>query len=291
MSFVDTAVAAASDAARRAGLGDQRPELIRLGERGVLRMDGGRVIARVARGLDRMEEARREVAVARWLFSQGVGVNEPLAGDQPMVAAGTVVSLWHAVDGEWTRPADLAALLRCLHALTPPDGLSLPELDPFSRVDERIAAAREITEAERDRLHSVADHLRGELARLVYVLPRSMIHGDANIGNVLKTTTGDLVLFDLDGVCWGPPEWDLAITAVYRDLGWHSDEEYAEFCEIYGFDVTDLPGYQALRAVRELRMTCWLSQKAADEEKIAAEVRQRIADLVDPDAPRRWHPY
>jgi aminoglycoside phosphotransferase (APT) family kinase protein len=116
---------------------------------------------------------------------------------------------------------------------------------------------------------------------------RHPLHGDANIGNVLRSSEGQTVLFDLQGVCWGPPEWDLAITAVYRDLGWHTDAEYADFCEAYGFDVRWLPGYAVLRAARELQMTCWLTQKAGDEERIAAEVSRRIADPTEPERPRR----
>jgi Ser/Thr protein kinase RdoA (MazF antagonist) len=290
-SFADTAIAATQEAARRAGVSDRGLELVRVGERAVLRLAGGRVIARVARGLDRFDSARMEVEVARWLAAEGVPVALPLEGQQPQVAAGAVVSLWHAVDGDWTVPAELARVLRRLHGLVPPEGLVLPELDPFERLDEQIDSATGISVAERLTLRSLTDALRSELQGVEYVLRRAVIHGDANIGNLLVTSAGEAVLFDLEGMCWGPPEWDLAITAVYRDLGWHTSAEYADFCEVYGFDVTQLPGYPVLRAVRELRMTCWLSQKAGDDEKIAAEVSQRIADLTDPERPRHWHPY
>jgi Ser/Thr protein kinase RdoA (MazF antagonist) len=289
-SFADVALAAAVEAAAQAGIMGGDAELVRVGERAVLRMDGGRVIARVARGMDRLAESRREVDVARWLAAEKVPVTEPLAVEQPYAVGRTVVSLWHAVDGEWTVPVELARLLRRMHGLKPPPGLVVPQLDPFARVDERIEAAP-ISLPERTVLRELAARLRAELPDVGYVLGRSVIHGDANIGNVLKTPSGEAVLFDLDGVCWGPPEWDLAITAVYRDLGWHTDAEYAEFCAVYGFDVAAWPGYPVLRAVRELRMTCWLSQKAADEDEIAMEVRRRIADLADPARPRRWRPY
>lgn len=290
-SIAEVAVEAAREAARRAGIEAGDVELIRVGERAVLRLDGGRVIARVARGLSRLDAARLEVQVARWLASEGLSVARPLEGEQPQVAAGTVVSLWHAVEGDWTVPADLARLLRHLHSLTPPKGLDLPGMDPLDRADERIEAAPSLSATERSVLRNLAQRLRRELPAVGYVLPRSVIHRDANVGNVLKTSSGDLVLFDLEGVCWGQPEWDLVITAVYRDLGWHSDAEYGEFCRVYGFDVTELAGYQTLRAAQELRMTCWLSQKGADDAEIAAELRRRIADLEASERPRRWRPY
>lgn len=290
-SFAEIAVEASREAARRAGLCLEVPELVRVGDRAVLRLDGGRVIARVGRSLDLLEAAEREVDVARWLDAAGISVTRPLEGDQPQVVACLPVSLWHAVEGEWTVPAELAVLLRHLHALTPPPELALPELDPFEHVYERIEAAPAISVSERLTLRSVADRVREELRGVEYVLGRSVLHGDANIGNVLKTPDGEAVLFDLGGVCWGPPEWDLAITAVYRDLDWHTAAEYEAFCRVYGFDVAAWPGYPALRAVKELRMTCWLSQKAGDEEKVAEEVRLRIDDLAEPGRPRRWHPY
>ncbi|WP_220499001.1 phosphotransferase family protein [Microbispora sp. H10949] len=289
--FADIALEAAREAAQRAGVGDQNPETVRIGDRAVLRLAEGRIIARVARSLDRLDSSRREVEVARWLTAEGLTVTRPLEGEQPCIAAGTVVSLWYAVEGDWTVPADLAVVLRRLHALRPPPDLTLPELEPFERLGQQMESAPALTAADRLTLRTLMRTLREELADVVYELPRAVIHGDANIGNVLKTSSGEVVLFDLEGLCWGPPEWDLAITAVYRDLGWHTDAEYERFCEVYGFDVTRLPRYQVLRAVRELRMTCWLAQKAGDSEEIAAEVRRRIADLREPDRPRHWHPY
>jgi Ser/Thr protein kinase RdoA (MazF antagonist) len=289
--FTETAMEAAREAARRFGVPHQDLELVRIGDRAVLRMNGGRVIARVARDADLLEASRREVQGARWLSAEGILVTLPLDGEQPVMVDGSPVSLWQAVEGEWTVPADLAALLRRLHALAPPSCPRLPELDPFEHVQERIESAVGLSRSERTALRSLADRLRGELAQVEYVLPRAVLHGDANIGNVLRTADGEVVLFDLGGMCLGPPEWDLAITAVYRDLGWHTDAEYAAFCEVYGFDVSSMPGYSVLRAIRELRMTCWLSQKAGEDQQVTEEVHRRIADLIEPDRPRHWHPY
>ncbi len=267
----------------------QEPELIRAGERAVFRLGNGRVIARVERSAERREEADREVRAARWLADQGIPVSEPLLGDQPVLAEDTAVTFWEAVDGQWTVPKELAVLLRALHHLTPPPTLHLPELDPFDRIGERIDTAR-LSEPQRDTLRRVHRDLAHHVDPVEPVLGRHVIHGDANIGNVLATEHGT-VLFDLDGICWGPPEWDLVLTALYRDLGWHTDAEYADFCTAYGFDVTAWNGYPLYKAVRELRMTTWLAQKTGESPEIDTEIEQRITDLADPERPRSWRPY
>ena len=290
--FGDLAMVAARSVAARAGLaGAGDPVLVRLGTRAVFRLDGGRVLARVARDGGRADAARREVEVARWLRGQGLPADEPLGGDQPYRVCGTVVTLWRAVDGDWTTPADLAGVLKRLHALPLPVVPELPVVDLFAQSAQRIDAADALSGDERSTLRGRLEALRPQAAAVRPVLPHSVIHGDASVGNLLKTVSGELVLFDLEGVGLGMPEWDLTITAVYRGLGWHSREEYAGFCDVYGFDVTGLDGYPVLKAVQELRMTCWLAAKAGDDPKIAAEVRQRMADLADPSRPRSWKPY
>ncbi len=266
------------------------PELIRMGERAVFRLHEGVVIARVERSAARWVEADREVRAARWLAEQGLPVSCPLLGEQPVLAEGTVVTLWEGVQGEWTVPRELAGLLHTLHSLTPPLTLKLPDLDPFDRVTERIDTALGLSPTQRDQLREVHRDLAARLPTTKPVLGTHVIHGDANIGNILATPHG-VVLFDLDGICWGPPEWDLVLTALYRDLGWHSEAEYADFCEAYGFDVTAWEGYPLYKQIRELRMTTWIAQKGRENPEIDAEIDRRISDLADPRRPREWNPY
>ena len=265
-------------------------ELIRMGERAVFRLCEGAVIARVERSAARWAEADREVRAARWLTERGLPVNRPLPGEQPVLAEDTAVTLWEGIQGEWTVPRELAGLLHTLHGLTPPPTLDLPELDPFDRVAERIDIAPGLNPTQRDRLREAHRDLATRLPATKPVLGTHVIHGDANIGNVLATPNG-VVLFDLDGICWGPPEWDLVLTALYRDLGWHSEAEYTDFCEAYGFDVTAWEGYPLYKQIRELRMTTWLAQKRGESPEIDAEIDRRVNDLADTRRPREWHPY
>jgi hypothetical protein len=61
-----------------------------------------------------------------------------------------------------------------------------------------------------------------------------------------------------------------------------------EFVEIYGYDVTESPSWPILRRVRELRMTAWLAQKAAESPQIADELVHRAQCLQDESLPRKW---
>lgn len=196
------------------------PELVRLGERAVFRLPVG-VVARVARPTGRAAAAK-EVAVARWLRSEGMDVDEPLPVEQPRIATGLAVTFWRAIDGDWTIPEDLAGVLRELHRMGSPADPALGVLDPFAGLPSRVEAAALFTKYEEAWLTGRIASLRRRVAQLEFSLLPAVIHGDANIGNILKTAECRLVLLDLGGVCVGQPEWDLAITAVYRELGWHT---------------------------------------------------------------------
>ena len=125
------------------------------------------------------------------------------------------------------------------------------------------------------------------------MLPAGPVHGDANIGNIIRRQAdGVAVLIDLDGFASGPREWDLVLTAMYFErFGWHTVQEYQEFVTGYGFDVMNWPGYPVPRAVRELIMVAWLAQNARQSPQIAAEVGKRIADLRAGDRRRDWAPF
>ena len=264
---------------------------VRIGERGVFRR--GDVVAKVARSRSRFPHAKREVLVARWLGASGVPVERPLASEQPDERVALPVTFWHAVDGDWTTPDRLAEVLQVMHKLTPPDDLDLPGLNPFPRMRQRLDGTASLDASQRTQLEALVDRFEPLLpvALAASHRPNVVLHGDANIGNILVQANGDLAMLDLEGVCVGASAWDLMITAVYRDLGWHTDADYAAFCDAIGCDVTQDPAWPTLKAVQELRMTCWLAQKAASDPLVAQEFAGRVADLGDPQRPRRWHPY
>jgi hypothetical protein len=268
----------------RAGLDTSRAELETRGEIAVYTLRGLWAEARVMRTTDCLPGVITEVAVAKWLESAGFPAVR-LAGpsDQPIVAAGRVVTFWAAEFAEGARYgtlADLGSLLRRLHDLDPPSSLVLPELQPFAGAEARISSAR-LPQDDREFLLGRLDDLRDRYAQLEFVLPPGPVHGNPSVDSVLPLLwDGSAVLVGLDGFATGPREWDLVLTATYYErFGWHTDDEYAEFAADYGFDVTSWPGYIVLRNVRELILLTWLAQNSWHMPEIQAEVRGRIADL------------
>lgn len=277
-----------------AGLDVVGARMLRLGEHAMFRL-AAPIVVRIARSVAREQDARKEVSIARWLEDVDYPAVRVLAIEQPLLIDGRVVTFWHALsdDGaDYGTTAEVAALLARLHRLILPAGLRLPELRPFGRAAGRIDGALWLNEADRDFLHVRQEQLGQLYQQLTFVLPRAVIHGDASVGNVIRDASGQPVLIDLDGFAIGPTEWDLVLTAMYYDsFGWHTEAEYEQFVHVYGFDVMTWSGYPVLRDIREFLMVTWLSQKGANDESAAAEVRKRIASLQSGDSRRDWRPF
>ncbi|MGJ6962531.1 phosphotransferase enzyme family protein [Streptosporangium sp. G11] len=268
-------------------------ELIRLGENAVYRLTQP-VIVRIARTVAYEQDVRKEVAVSRWLADEGFPAVRALPLDQPVIVDGRLATFWESVSEreEYGTPAEVAELLTQLHALEVPCSVQLGRLEPFARAERRITSNRWFTQKDEAFLHERLAGLRAAYAGLEFTLPQGAIHGDASVGNVIHDRAGRPVLIDLDSFTAGPREWDLVLTAIYYErFGWHTDEEYARFCEIYGFDVMTWHGYPVLRDVREFLMVTWLSQKAPDDERAAAEVQKRIQALRTGASRHDWEPY
>ncbi|MGL5862970.1 MAG: phosphotransferase enzyme family protein [Phycicoccus sp.] len=291
--FDDKAAHQALDlACRRARVGSTGAQLVRLGENAVFTIDTD-IVARVARPHADVAELRRLVHVARWLHEEQVPAVRTLDVDQPVQAGASVVTFWRSlgVDPQYGSAHDLAVLLRQLHHLTPPHELGVPTLQPFERAERRLGVVP-ISDEDRAFLRDRLDDLRGRYAAVDFALPAGVIHGDASVGNVLLDEDGTPTMIDLDSVAIGPREWDLVLTAVfYERFGWHTDVEYADFVETYGYDVMAWPGYQVLADIRELIMVTWIAQRADESDKLADEVARRIHDLRTNGSRRGWHPY
>jgi hypothetical protein len=259
--------------------------LVRRGEIAVYELRPLWVIARIVAGAGHLPAAQAEVAVARWLESAGFP-SARLAGpaDQPVVAAGRVVTFWAQVSEGQSHGslAELAWLLRRLHDLDPPSSLALPGLRPFAGAESRITRA-ELPGNDREFLLGKLTELRDSYAHLEYALPPGPVHGNPNAGSVLRSMwDGSPVLADLGGFAAGPREWDLALTAMHFErFGWHTRKEYLDFATGYGFDVMTWPGYTLLRDIRELTMITWLAQNPDNLPEIKTEITMRIAELRD----------
>jgi Ser/Thr protein kinase RdoA (MazF antagonist) len=252
------------------GLSADGARLLRLGSNAVYRL-AAPVVARIARPDADPETARRTVAVARWLQSAGYPAVRVIDVDQLVMIDGHAVTFWKAVsdDGdEYATIAQVAEVIARLHRLTAPESLRLPELKPFENAGHRIADSEWLSSGDRDYMTRELSRLEKEYARLDFVLPPGVIHGDANIGNVLHDERGNPVVIDLDGFAIGPREWDLVQTALYYDrYGWHTREEYETFTSVYGYDIMQWRGYPMLANVREFILVTWMVQKAGEGKK------------------------
>lgn len=290
----DNARAALAIACRTVGVDAVGAVLIRLGENAVFRLQAAPIVARVGRSADRLSDAEREVRVARWLEQAGVPAIRPLDVAQPIEADGRVVTLWESASDEedYGSTAQLGTLLRQLHRLDAPADLRLPPVEPFGRALRRIEDVSGLSAEDRSFLRQRADALTAEYAGLTFVLPAGPVHGDANVGNVIRDRNGRALFLDLDGFASGAREWDLILTAIYYDrFGWHTGAEYRDFVDAYGYDVMKWPGYQILRDVREFLMVTWLVQNAAEDTTVAREFAKRMQTLRTGGSPRDWKPF
>jgi thiamine kinase-like enzyme len=213
---------------------------------------------------------------------------------QPVVVDGSAATFWEAIsDGESYAPLpQVAELIKRLHSLVPPPDLKLPDFEPFGAICSRLAASTWLGDDDAEFLSERTHRVQALYGDLNFSLPRGVIHGDANVGNVLQDDDGRPVLIDLDSFAIGPREWDLVQTAMFYDrFGWHTRSEYNAFVAIYGFDIMSWPGYPVLRDIRELHMVTWLTQNANTDHEVAVEAAKRIDALRTGASRRDWKPY
>lgn len=281
-------------ACHAAGLDVHDARLMRIGSNAVYHLTAP-IVVRIPRHDADPDQAYRTVAVARWLEQVDYPAVRAIDIDQPIEIDGHAITFWKSVseDGEqYATIREVAQVLAELHRLDAPADLYLPALEPFDSAYSRIAANNWLGADDRAYLTEQLTKLKSQYAGLDFVLPRGVIHGDANVGNVLHDRQGNPVVIDLDGFAIGPREWDLALTAVYYDsFGWHTREEYDTFVRVYGFDIMQWSGYPTMRAIREFLMVTWVIQGAAESQRVAAEASKRLAALRTGTSRKDWEPY
>ncbi|GLW35241.1 aminoglycoside phosphotransferase family protein [Actinoplanes regularis] len=263
-------------------------ELIRAGENTLFRLPGG-IVARVTRA-DQIQTARKETRVSRWLQERGIPVVEILPDlAQPIEVGNRAVTFWRELpphqEGSIQQVADI---LRQIHTLQPPPDLQLPPLAPFVRLEQRIAEATVLDDADRKWLLRHLAELQQRYANLPAGLPAAAVHGDAWGGNIVDTSDGPVVL-DLERFAYGPPEWDLTSIAVdHVTFATMSATEWTAFCQQYGHDVTEWPGYPVLRDARELRKVTFAAQMANQFPWLKNQALYRLACIKGEKGARPW---
>ncbi|MEV5934173.1 aminoglycoside phosphotransferase family protein [Streptomyces sp. NPDC052079] len=267
--------------------GDAR--LLALGENAVFA--AGDLVVKVGRDAELLDRARRELAIAGWLESEGVPAVRA-AGPEALLVEGHPVTVWHRLP-EAVRPAgprDLAELLRLVHALPAPP-FPLPPRDLLGGVERWLRLAGDaIDPADAAYLRERRDGFAAAAAQLTPRLRPGPIHGDALPRNVHIGPDGP-VLVDLETFSADLREHDLVVMALSHDRYGLPDEDYAAFTAAYGWDVRDWEGCSVLRGARETASCAWVAQHAPGNPKALAEFERRVASLRDGDETVRWYPF
>ncbi len=273
-----------------AGFDGARARLLALGENAVFALREGPVV-KVGRGQELFARAEHELRVARWLAEQQVPAVRPVR-DQPSLVLGHPVTVWEPLPPPQrpTEPADLALLLRRVHAL-PEAPFPLPGRDLLGGVERWLGRAGEhIDPADAAFLRMRRDEYALAALEVKPVLATGPIHGDALPRNALVGPDGP-VLVDLETFSHDLREHDLVVMALARDRYGLPEEEYRSFALAYGWDVTEWDGALVLRGARETAAAAWVAQHVPGNPRALAEFRRRVASLREGDHTVRWRPF
>jgi aminoglycoside phosphotransferase (APT) family kinase protein len=274
------------------GLDPEGATLLRFTTNAVYRLASKPVVVRIAASWGLRHRVAKVVKVANWLAGHDFPAVRLLPGfEQPVRVGDYLATVWDEVPTVSRRPTtrDLAILLRRLHQLPKP-AFDLPAWAPLDDVARRIADAEELADDDREFLSDRRAALAEQLAALEYPLPPAVVHGDAHLGNLIPGPDGP-VLCDFDSTSFGPPEWDLAPVLVAQHRFGGSVRESRTLLRAYGFDVTQWPGFEVLRQVRELKLVTSVLPILRSNPDVAPELHRRLASVRSGDAGARWSRY
>jgi aminoglycoside phosphotransferase (APT) family kinase protein len=267
---------AALDVAARHGLDASEAVVLRDLRTTVVHLRPAPVVARVAPASEE-PVVRREVRVADHLAARGAPVAGPWSVPGPHVVDDRVVSLWAYVDHD-DRPVDGFAAGRALREVH--DGLS--DLDTggfpvFPRLDEvrRIVLSLGLEDDVRGRLDEMLDLARHAASSID--APLQVVHGDAWLGNVLRTPAGPL-WSDFEHACLGHRELDLASNETAARQRGRTAEDDA-FLNGYGEHDTALR--QRLEFLELAQLTAWTFELAAAKPSYVEVAERRLALALD----------
>jgi thiamine kinase-like enzyme len=275
-----------------AGLDPTGAELLRCTNNAVFQLATAPVVVRITASNALRHRVDKVVRVATWLAENEVPAVRLVPGIvQPVTAGRYVATVWETVPHRGKRPRgrDLARLLRRLHGLGEP-AFPLPAWEPLDDVRRRIGEADGLDAADVAFLHERCEQVSDRLGALEYVLPTSLLHGDAHLGNLIPSPAGP-VLCDFDSASLGPPEWDLTPLAVGVVRFGEPTGRYRELVRSYGFDVARWEGFPVLRDVRELKLITSVLPILSSRPEVRPEFFRRLGDVRRGDNSARWARY
>ncbi len=291
MEWTDTDARRAATAMRElAGL-QGTVKLLRFGNNAVFRI-GETHVVRVMRPATSEADVQREIELVQEFTRLDVPAIRlaELAAQQPLKANGCLGTVWERLDepDHDSLYQPFGQLLGTFHERTVTLQLSLEPWQPLASSDRRLAALHgHYPSDDIAMLSQWSRRIAVELSQVEPALSGGVIHGQAEIGNVLLRA-GRPVLTDFERVAIGPREWDLIDTAVTVTRFGLPERRYRDFADAYGFDVRAWEGYDTYRRLWELRATTWLMQNGHHSRKIDREIEVRLQTWRDDDSHSRW---
>ncbi|MDX3451089.1 aminoglycoside phosphotransferase family protein [Streptomyces sp. ME02-8801-2C] len=264
--------------------------LLALGENAVFA--AGDLVVKVGRDAELLDRARRELDIALWLAGADVPAVR-VATPESLLVEGHPVTVWHRLPDPVrpAEPADLAELLRIVHALPLPRSFVLPPRELLGGVERWLRLAGDaIDPADAAYLRERRDGFAAAAAALTPHLPPGPIHGDALPRNVHIGPEGP-VLVDLETFSADLREHDLVVMALSHDRYGVPAEAYDAFTGAYGWDVREWEGCSVLRGARETASCAWVAQHAPVNPGAVVEFSRRVRSLREGDLTVRWYAF
>ncbi len=138
-------------------------------------------------------------------------------------------------------------------------------------------------------LHQQSEQIIANM-RAVIITERTLLHGDAHIGNLVEYQ-GRPVFIDLDDLCTGPGYLDLVPSFVSARRLLTPTEHWKRVCDAYNRPLPDGPHWETACRYRELTLIAWLASLWGPE-KVNNELRHRVATFEQPPgAHAPWHSF
>lgn len=274
-----------------AGLRDTKLQLLRFGSNAVFAVDEAHVV-RVMRPTTSETDVQQEINLVREFARLDFPTARlaDVAAQQPLKAHHCLGTVWERLNepdpDRLYRP--FGQLLRTFHQRTDDLELPLEPWRPLESSDRRLAESGGHYASEDVTMLSLwSQRIAAELDQVEPVLPGGVIHGQAEIGNVLLRA-GHPVLIDFECVSAGPREWDLICTAAKITRFGRPEQHYRDFADAYGFDVRTWDYYDTYRRLWELCATTWLMQHEGHSRKTAREIEIRLRSWREDNPNLQW---
>jgi Phosphotransferase enzyme family len=282
-----SALAAAQAVAREHGVACDEAVRIAAGSNVLVHLKPAPVVARVMTGTavlhDDVEQwLGREVAVGVFLAQRTDLAVPPsdILPPGPHEHDGLWMTLWqfvaHDAQAPPPQPRELGRSLRELHAALvdfPGDLAPLSEIrDWLARLLAELRPSPPLTQRDIDWLRVELDALTP--AVFESSLPAQALHGDASMGNLLRTESG-LVWNDFEDVCAGPVAWDICGLVTSARARGHSATFTEELLAAYGD-----PGVEDLKAFVEAHALYDIVWQAFEARRRPQAMKRAAASLA-----------